>query len=177
MKDSVTLLTVCFFASMLIGCSKELSGTYKHKESSQIIEFAGSKDFIIRYPDSAVIDGTYKKTDGYELYGEAGSVIALAKKDGKSFVMNGNRYVKQKEKSKIPVYLFVIYCIGTLLLYIWIHWFCMSENTTFEIIATMILVAIFWPIGFVLFLIVLVPILLFVLILFIITGGKLIDVT
>ena len=151
MKGSVTLLTVCFFASVLIGCSKGLSGKYKHEESGQIIEFTSSTDFIIRYPDSAVIGGTYKKIDGYELFVEEDSVIAFAQKAGKSFVMNDNCYVKQKEKSKIPTYLFVIYCIGSLSLYIWVHFWCMKSQHSFgEKIGLIIAMVIFWPVGLIL---------------------------
>jgi len=151
MKNLITFLTVCCLAAILTGCNKGLSGTYKQEESGQIIEFTSSTDFIIRYPDSAVINGTYKKIDGYELFVEEDTVIAFAQKAGKSFVMNDNRYVKQKEKSKISTYLFVIYCIGSLSLYIWVHFWCMKSQHSFrEKIGLIMAMVIFWPVGLIL---------------------------
>ena len=166
MKNLVTFFTVCFFATTLIGCSKGLSGTYKHDGSGRIIEFKSSTAFNIRYPDSTVVAGTYKKTkEGYEFSMAGGLVFAVVKKEGKSFVVNGDLYVKQKGKTLF--YLTVIYLVVLLLSIILNIW---NSITTKEEPFSAIFFSIFWPIFLAFFLVVLIPLL-------IITDGELIDVT
>jgi len=171
MKDSVTLLTVCVFASVLIGCSKGLSGTYKHEKSGKIVEFASSTDFKMHYPNGAVIDGTYKKTKaGYELSAAGGFIIAVAKKEGKNLRMGNVQYVMQKANSKILHYCTVIYLAVSLLCVILNTWYSSTVNG--EPYSTIFL-SFFWPIILVFLLFVLVVLI----ILAIITKGEMIDVT
>ena len=116
MKKVIEFLIAGVFAILLTGCDKGLSGTYKYEESGKTIEFTSSTDFKMHYPNGAVIDGTYKKTKaGYEFSVTGGSVLAVAKKEGKTLQMDDNLYVKQKENHKyhyLYMVLVILYYVG-----------------------------------------------------------------
>jgi hypothetical protein len=166
MKILMTLFTVCFLATTLTGCGKELSGTYKHEGSGRIMEFKSSTDFKIRYPDSTVVAGTYEKKDIYELNTEDGSVITFVKKGKNSLIMDDVRYVKQKGKIKISTYLLFIYFFVAFVLII--SAICKPND-----MLLLILIGILWPIA----LLFLTFVFLFVILLAIVTRGKMFDVT
>ena len=147
MKKLITLLTVCCLAIMQTGCSKGLSGTYKHEGSGQIIEFKKSADFKLRYPKGTVVAGTYKKTEaGYELIRADGSAFAVIKKEGKALRMGSDQFIKQKEKFRIPVYLQMIYFLVFLMIFVWGNAFSILEKTISKYFVDITLCAIFWPI-------------------------------
>ena len=155
MKNPITLIPVCVFTIMLTGCSSGLSGTYQHKESGQKIEFTSATSFNMVYPDGAIVTGTYKKPDdGYELILSGGTVVALAGKNGKFLMMDDNRYVKQKGNFKIPAYLLAIY--GVIMLLFVLNGIADQSDQRF-----LILFGIFWPIAFVILLMLIIFLLIF----------------
>jgi len=117
MKNLVTLFTVCLLATIFIGCSKGLSGTYKNEESGQIVDFNNSTDFTISHPDVTVATGTYEKKDGeYELRMDGDSVVAFANKEGKSLRMDdAHIYVKQNV-NVLAILMYIYFGIAAILI-------------------------------------------------------------
>jgi len=139
------ILAICFLANLLVVSNRGLSGKYKHEESGQIMEFISSSKFKIQNPDESIVTGTYQKTkEGYELKIGGGSVVELAKKDGKTFIMNAKRYVKQKGNVKIPTYLFVIYGVVAFTFFVFAFWgyFNYVNHDAYNLLLT----GLFWPI-------------------------------